>query len=368
MTFSSKLQDRDLALGDQYGWRDAAYLITAGACALALSIAVPFSVYCASSVAWAEFQRTYLDVNEFNRLRTLPAKLAKRDASLAEVEARVKELEAELANQTRENQEANNSGIKPPVTTVKTQKAAVPKAQSWFSEQLALYSFVKRCFRDGPERTNHWQDMETQIKVAAAKADKAADTAQKQSLRLAAAEVQIKELQAQVAKNADEAGKAVKEQAKELTAQVTKSIELLKEQFVNPLLQNAARHASTEREVYELGIGHAKLQSHITALQGQLAEMDGGQTKQPVKMPEQQLLGIEAEDRLLCPGAPKRLGGNENSVLEFENVTDKKPRPGCVDVSEEVKWIEAEKKAKEERRHDFAAAIQEEYDVVQVPQ
>jgi hypothetical protein len=54
--------------------------------------------------------------------------------------------------------------------------------------------------------------------------------------------------------------------------------------------------------------------------------------------------------------------------LEFENVTDKKPRPGCVDVSEEVKWIEAEKKAKEERRHDFAAAIREEYDVVQVPQ
>lgn len=349
-------------------WFDINHVVIAGACALALSFAVLFSVYCASSVAWAEFQRTYLDVNEFNRLKTLPAKLAKRDSSLADAEARVKELEAELANLTRENREANNSGIKPPVTAVKTQKAAVPKVQSWFSEQVALYSFVKRCFRDGPERTKHWQDMETQIKVAAAKADKAVDTAQKQSLRLAAAEVQIKELQAQVAKNADEAGKAVKEQAKELTAQVTKCIQVFKEQFVNPLLQNAARHASTQREVYELGIGHAKLQSHITALQGQLAEMEGGQNTQPVKMLEQQPLGIEAEDRLLRSGEPKRLGGNQNSVLQFENVTNKKPRPGCVDVLEDVKWIEAEKKAGEMRFHDFAAAIQEEYDVVEVPQ
>ncbi|KFY04624.1 hypothetical protein O988_00657 [Pseudogymnoascus sp. VKM F-3808] len=271
-------------------------------------------------------------------LKTLPAKLAKRDTSLADAEARVKELEAELANLTRENQEANNSGIKSPVTT---RRAGTHKA-------LAGYGDTDQGGCGQSRQGRRYSTKAVPAPFCGRGTDKGATITG--------------------CKNADEAGKAAKEQAMEVTAQVTKSIQLFKEQFVNPLLQNATRHASTEREVYELGIGHVKLQSHITALQGQLAEMEGGQAKQPVKMPEQQPLGIEAEDRLLCPGAPKCLGGNQNSVLEFEKVADTKPRPGCVDVSEEVKWIEAEKKAKEQRRHDFAAAIQEEYDVVQVPQ
>lgn len=119
-------------------WFDIGRVVLFGAFSLAVSWAMVFAAFCLSKLAWADFQRCYSDVKELNSLRLLSSELAKRDASLAKAEERVKELEAELAEPKHENQAASSPEIKYRFDPIK-----VPKEQNWFSEQWAMYSYIR---------------------------------------------------------------------------------------------------------------------------------------------------------------------------------------------------------------------------------
>lgn len=110
-----------------------------------------FSGFCISKVIWAEYQGAYLDVKELNSLRLLPSKLSKKNANLAKAEERVEELKGELAKLRYQSQPESRSDIKHRVATIKT-----PKAQNWFSEQWALYSYMKSRFRCAPDHQGIW--------------------------------------------------------------------------------------------------------------------------------------------------------------------------------------------------------------------
>lgn len=342
-----------------------------------------FFVFIMANIAWMSYQQSYLDVKELKTLRALPAKLAKRNASLVKAEARVKELEAELAKLKQENQAARSPGIKSPTVAVKAQKTPVPKAQNWFSEQWALYSFLKHSFKCSPERQKYWDGLEKQVKAATAKADEVTAATQEQTVRLSAAETQVKELKAQVAKNTAEAVEAAEARAKGLTAQIT-NLEDFKQQFTGAMLEsvvtldNNARELGvsqreTQAQIKELKAIHGGMEVQINQLKAQLMEIMSEQSKQIAKGLAHQPSVMKAEDRPLCPEEPKRTGGQENDVSQLENVTGKRRDQSCVAVAEEVKRLEvAEKKVEEERlkaereqrQSNFAVAIQEDYDVV----
>lgn len=368
-----------------------------------------------------------MDIKELKTLRALPAELAKGNASLLKAEARVKELEAELAKPKQENKASSSPAIKCPVAAVKSQKAAVPKAQNWFSEQWALYSFLKVCFRGAPERQRYWQGLEKQVKAATAKADEVSAVLQERTVRLGAAEAQIKELQAatakadeelkaQVAKNTGEMIQAVYAHVEELMAPVTKELEDFKQQFAVKMLENKTRHANNAKELAashvvtqahlrDLQVIHDRTEAQMNELKAQLTMSDQSKHSSPgqevtlenpgwctwsersstdlqgkgnfVGVLTQQLPGITAEDRLMCPEEPKLIEGQENNaILQSEIATDKRHEQSCVTVAEEVKRLEvAEKKVEEEKlkaereqQHShFIAVIQQDYEVLDMP-
>lgn len=370
-------------------WYDSNCVVIAGAFSLALSFGMVFAVFCISNVAWSDFQRCYLDVKELNHLRTLPAELTRRDARLVEAEELVKGLEAELAKPRQESRSGTN--------TIKAQKPAVPKpvpeAQNWFSEQCALYSYLKRCFKDAPERQMYWQGLEKRLKAVTAKADEVATAAQEQSVRIFAAEAQIKKLEAQVASNMGELesqlsrGKtdtmvAIDEHAQR-AEQVTKELEDFKQQFAVKMLEiqtyhsknareQAASYARTQTHLQDSQAIHDRTGSQISELKAQFMGMKDVQSKQTAnglaRHPD-----MKAEDRLQFPEEPKLTREQENGLVSSFKVAEKQRETG-VTVPDEVKRLEAEKKLAERlkaerelRQSFFAAAIQEEYDVVQVP-
>ncbi|KFZ13769.1 hypothetical protein V502_06439 [Pseudogymnoascus sp. VKM F-4520 (FW-2644)] len=399
-----------------------------------------FVVFITANIAWMSYQEAYLDVKELKTLRALPAELAKRNASLMKAEARVKELEAELAKPKQENQAASTPNIKYRIATIKA-----PKEQNWFSEQWGMYSYLKKCFKSAPEFRNYWQRLEKQLEATTAKADKVAAevqeqtakaceiataaqehtakvgevaaTAQEQTVRLSVAEAQIEELQAQASEYicaAAEAAVTADAQVKELTVQVSKSLEGFKQQFAVKMLENKTRHANNAKE---LAASHAETQAHlkdfqeihnrtetqINELKAQLTMSDQSKHLSPgqeaaqehqhlctwskssstdlqgnfVGVLTQQLPGMAAEDRLLCPEEPKHTGGQENNaILQFEIATEKRQDQSRVTVAEEVKRLEVvEKKVEEEKlkadreqRHSrFLAAIQQDYEVLDMP-
>ncbi|OBT81520.1 hypothetical protein VE02_10001 [Pseudogymnoascus sp. 03VT05] len=358
-------------------WSNICSILMQTSFAIAVSFSMIFFVFLMASIAWASYQQSYVDVKELKRLRALPAELAKRDASLANAEARVKELKADLAKPKQKDQAASSPEIKYRFATIK-----VPKEPNWFSEQWALYSFLKRCFRNSSERQRYWQVFEKQIKETTTKANEAAATAQEQSLRLSTAEAQINELEAQVTKN-NEAAEAADARLNGLKAVVTgvlddSMVKMLHD--ITRLSGNAreleANHTETQAQIKELKSSHGGTGVQINQLKAQFMEMKSAQFKQTAERLAPQPSGMEAEDHLSSPEEPTRIGGQEDDASQLENVTDKRRDQSCVTVAEEVKRLEvAEKKVEEERlkaerwqsQSDFAVAIREEYDVVQVP-
>ncbi|KFY84730.1 hypothetical protein V500_09041 [Pseudogymnoascus sp. VKM F-4518 (FW-2643)] len=396
-----------------------------------------FVVFITANIAWMSYQEAYLDIKELKTLRALPAELAKRNASLVKAEARVKELEAELAKPKQENQVACTPDIKYRIATIKA-----PKEQNWFSEQWGMYSYLKKCFKSAPEFRKYWQRLEKQLEAATAKADKVAAavqeqtakadkvaaaaqehtakvgevaaTAQEQTVRLSAAEAQIKELKEQVTSNLGEVIEAAYTHLEELKAPVAKELEDFKQQFAVKMLENKTRHANNAKE---LAASHAETQAHLKDLQAihnrteaqinelkaQLTMSDQSKHSPPgqagtqehqhlctwsessstdlqgnfVGVLTQQLPGMAAEDRLLCPKEPKLTGGQENNaILQFKIATEKRQDQSCVTVAEEVKRLEVAKKkveeekleADREQRHSrFLAAIQQDYEVLDMP-
>ncbi|KAL5347128.1 hypothetical protein ACLOAV_007435 [Pseudogymnoascus australis] len=363
-------------------WYDISCVVIAGAFSLALSFGMVFAVFCISNFAWSDFQRCYLDVKELNHLRTLPVELTIRDARLAEAEECVKGLEAELAKLRQESRATSSSGT----TTIK----AVPKAQNWFSEQWALYSYLKRCFMDAPERHKYWQGLEKKLKAATAKSDEADAAIQEQSVRVGAVEAQIKKLEAQVAsitgelesqlsRGKTEAMVAIDEHVQR-TEQATKELEDFKQQFAVKMLEieayhsknareQAASYARTQTRLQDFQAIHDRTGSQISELKAQLMGMKGVQLMQTAKGLAQQPSDIKAEDRLQCREEPKLMREQENDLVSSFKVAEKTRETG-VTVSEEVKRLEAEEKLAERlkaerelRQSYFAAAIQEEYDI-----
>ncbi|KFZ17088.1 hypothetical protein V502_04749 [Pseudogymnoascus sp. VKM F-4520 (FW-2644)] len=94
---------------------------------------------------------------------TLPAELTKRAASLAMVEARVKELEAELAELAepqREKQVRDNTNDKAPANRlIFVAPVSALEPMGWFSELQAMYSYVKTCFRSSPRTSKFWTEL-----------------------------------------------------------------------------------------------------------------------------------------------------------------------------------------------------------------
>lgn len=379
-----------------------------------------FFVFITANIAWMSYQEAYLDVKELKTLRALPAELAKRNASLVNAEARVKELEAELAKTKQKNQSLSTPDIKYRIATIKA-----PKGENWFSEQWGMYSYMKKCFKSAPEFQKYWQRLEKQLEATTAKADKVsiavqeqttkageiAAAAQEQTVRLSAAEAQIKELKERVASNLGEVIEAAHAHLEELQAPAAKELEDFKQQFAVKMLENKTRHANNAKE---LAASHAETQAHLKNLQAihdrteaQINELKaqltmGDQSKHSapgqagtqeqqhrctwsessstdlqgnfVGVLTQQPSDMMAEDHLLCPEEPKPIGGQEsNAILQFEISTNKRQEQSCVTVSEEVKRLEvAEKKVEEgklkverEQRHSrFLAAIQQDYEVL----
>ena len=400
-------------------WSDICSTLTRISFTIALSFSMLFFVFITANITWTSYQETYLDIKELKTLRALPAELAKGNASLLKAEARVKELEPELAKPKQENKASSSPAIKCPVAAVKSQKAAVPKAQNWFSEQWALYSFLKVCFRGAPERQRYWQGFEKQVKAATAKADEVSAALQERTVRLelqAATAKADEELKAQVAKNTGEMIQAVYAHVEELMAPVTKELEDFKQQFAVKMLENktrhannakelAASHAMTQAHLRDLQVNHDRTEAQINEQKAQLTMSDQSKHSSPeqevtlenpgwctwsessstdlqgkgnfVGVLTQQLPGITAEDRLLCPEEPKLIEGQENNaILQFEIATDKRHEQSCVTVAEEVKRLEvAEKKVEEEKlkaereqQHSrFIAVIQQDYEVLDMP-
>lgn len=205
-------------------------------------------------------------------------------------------------------------------------------------------------------------------------------------MRLGTAEAQIKELKAQVTKSS-EAAEAVDALVKELMATVAEELGDLKQQVTGKLpttiarldsnaLELKANHAETQAQIKELKASHGGTEVQINHLKAQFMEMKTAQSKQAVKGLAQQPSSMEADDHILCSEEPTDIGIQANDVSQLEIAADNRRDQSCVTVAEQVKKLEvAEKKVEEERlkaerrqsQSDFAIAIREEYDVVQVP-
>jgi hypothetical protein len=362
-------------------WFDISRVILFGAFSLAVSWAMVFAAFCFSKLAWADFQRCYSDVKELNSLRLLPAELSKREASLAKAEERVKKLEAELAKPKHENQAASSPEIK-----YRFDPIEVPKEQNWFSEQWAMYSYIRKCYRCAPNTQKYLEGLQNKHEANTSKTDEVAAATQEQNVRLGTAEAQIKELKAQVTKS-NEAAEAADALVKELMATVAGELGDLKQQVTGKIpttitrldsnmLELKANHTKAQTQIKELKTSHGGTEVQINHLKAQFMEMKTTQSKQAAKGLAQHPSSMEAEDHLLCSEEPTDIKGQANDISQLEIATGNKRDQSCVTVAEQVKKLEvAEKKVEEERlkaerrqsQSDFAIAIREEYDVVQVP-